>query len=788
MSAEDHKQALPPGFRLGAYHVARVLGVGGFGVTYLCEHTGLAVQVAVKEYLPNEIAVREGTEVHPKSAGDREGFEWGLGRFLDEARTLARFEHPNMVRVRDCFEANHTAYIVMDYEDGEPLDALLQRHGTLTEAQLHRVLLPVVDGLRQVHAAGFLHRDIKPANIFVRRSDESPVLLDFGSARQALGRRSRSVTAIASAGYSPPEQYESDGHQGAWTDIYALSALCYRAITGDAPLEATRRQSQLLRTQTDPLPKLAEVGRKGYSPAFLEAVDQGLRVIEAERPQSLDQWLAVTDGSAAANAPAASRLGERGADSPARESRLARSRRLLTWQARCLAVAGAAAVAFGLTLYILYGPRTPEPDQAPPPASEQLATQPPSVDGADETSTESSGQVASGYRIAAEQPFTVLVEPAHARVQILNIESPYRAGMELAAGPYQVEASAPGHVTKTETVAHGAAPTVHRMALSLLGRPFTVLVEPADARVRILNIRRPYRPGMELAAGSYQVEASAAGYETAVVSTVHGAEPTRHRLALEPIEPTPASPPDSDEAVTQTLDDLREGRGEAHDEAELGTPDDDPAPVARSRPTHFTQGSHRDDVLRLQGTPSDIARYDSLGKEVWRYGRSSVEIDLRTGRVRQWSNSGNLKAALVAGGNTTSAAYFTQGSHRDDVLRLQGTPSDIARYDSLGKEVWRYGRSSVEIDLRTGRVRQWSNSGNLKAALVAGGNTTSAAYFTQGSHRDDVLRLQGTPSDIARYDSLGKEVWRYGRSSVEIDLRTGRVRQWSNSGNLKARL
>ena len=146
-----------------------------------------------------------------------------------------------MVRVRDCFEANNTAYIVMDYEDGEPLDVLLRRRGTLTEAQLNRVLLPVVDELRQVHAAGFLHRDIKPANIFVRRSDESPVLLDFGSARQALGRKSKSVTAIASAGYSPPEQYESDGHQGAWTDIYALSALCYRAITGDVPMEALRR-------------------------------------------------------------------------------------------------------------------------------------------------------------------------------------------------------------------------------------------------------------------------------------------------------------------------------------------------------------------------------------------------------------------------------------------------------------------------------------------------------------------------------------------------------------------
>ena len=233
MTDQDHKQALPPGFRLGSYRVVRVLGVGGFGITYLSEHAGLDVQVAVKEYLPNEIAVRDGAAVLPKSAGDREGFEWGLSRFLDEAKTLARFEHPNVVRVRDCFEANSTAYIVMDYEDGESLDRLLQRLGTLTEAQLMRVVLPVAEGLREVHAAGFLHRDIKPSNIFVRRSDESPVLLDFGSARHALGRKSRSMTAIASAGYSPPEQYESQGSHGAWTDIYALSALCYRAITGE---------------------------------------------------------------------------------------------------------------------------------------------------------------------------------------------------------------------------------------------------------------------------------------------------------------------------------------------------------------------------------------------------------------------------------------------------------------------------------------------------------------------------------------------------------------------------
>ena len=279
MSADDHKQALPPGFTLGSYRIERVLGVGGFGVTYLCEHGGLGVQVAVKEYLPIEVAVRDGAEVHPKSVGDREGFEWGLERFLEEARTLARFRHPNVVRVRDCFEANRTAYIVMDYEDGEPLDALLRRHGTLTEAQLRRIALPLADGLREVHAAGFLHRDVKPANVFVRRSDETPVLLDFGSARQALGHRSRSVTAIASASYSPPEQYESAGERGPWTDVYALSA---PVLSGHHRQRASR------------------------------GADRGLRVVEAERPQTVDEWLVQTAESAVKVAPANKRAAVNG--------------------------------------------------------------------------------------------------------------------------------------------------------------------------------------------------------------------------------------------------------------------------------------------------------------------------------------------------------------------------------------------------------------------------------------------------------------------------------------------
>lgn len=348
MSESQHKQALPPGFLVNGYRVVDVLGVGGFGVTYLARHDKLGHRVAIKEYLPNEFAVRDGTTVHPKSTADASDFEWGLARFLDEAKTLARFEHRNVVRVRDYFEANHTAYIVMDYEDGEPLDSLLMRHGTLTENQLKRVLLPIVDGLREVHAAGFLHRDIKPSNIFVRRDDESPVLLDFGAARQALGRKSKSLTAVASAGYSPPEQYESDGEQSASTDIYALSALCYRAITGEAPPEAPRRLNRLAQGQEDPLETLVELSPPGFSATLLDAVDRGLAVGMASRPTNLDDWLVRLAGNSAKTNDEA-RVGP---TSPPQSTR-----RGWTWGAAC--ATAVLALAAGAWLWIEYNGTEP---------------------------------------------------------------------------------------------------------------------------------------------------------------------------------------------------------------------------------------------------------------------------------------------------------------------------------------------------------------------------------------------------------------------------------------------
>ena len=297
-----NRLALPKGFLLNGYRVSDILGMGGFGITYLVEGSPDGGLAAIKEYLPNEVAVRDGSVVLPKSSEAADDFEWGLARFLDEAKTLARFEHPQVVRVNRYFEANNTAYIVMEYEDGKPLSALLETHGTLAESLLKRVLWPLLDGLREVHAQHFLHRDIKPSNIYIRRRDESPVLLDFGAARQAIGRRSRQVTAFITAGYSPPEQYGSTGEQqGPWTDVYALAALCYRAITGEAPPDSSRRQHELSKHGVDPALALAEQAHHNlaaYSRTLLRAVDWGLRLDERSRPQDIDEWAEAMGGLA----------------------------------------------------------------------------------------------------------------------------------------------------------------------------------------------------------------------------------------------------------------------------------------------------------------------------------------------------------------------------------------------------------------------------------------------------------------------------------------------------------
>ena len=200
-----YRNALPLETSLLEYRLEGVLGAGGFGITYLALDTHLEKQVAIKEYLPTDLAMRalDGSVV-PVATEHEHDYQWGLERFIQEARTLARFSHPHIVRVIRYFEANGTGYMVMDYEKGESLNQLLRHSAPPDEPRLRAILMPLLDGLQAVHEAGFLHRDIKPSNIFLREAG-GPVLLDFGAARAAVGGATRSMTAVLTPGYAPLE-------------------------------------------------------------------------------------------------------------------------------------------------------------------------------------------------------------------------------------------------------------------------------------------------------------------------------------------------------------------------------------------------------------------------------------------------------------------------------------------------------------------------------------------------------------------------------------------------------
>ena len=329
----DTRFALPENAVVdGSYRIVRVVGSGGFGITYEVEDINLGTTVALKEYYPFDFGDRDGTTtVRPKSDRHRKTFEWGRTSFLREARTLARFDHPSIVQVTRVFEANSTAYMVMRLEQGESYEAWLKGLGRPpTQEELDRITNSLLDALEIIHKQDILHRDIAPDNIMVRQ-DGTPVLLDFGAARRAFSEMSQSL-GIFKPGYSPHEQYSSDNRiQGPWSDFYALGGTLYRAVTGRAPQDATSR------IDTDAMPPATRAVSGTYRQSFLEAIDSCLKVRHSERPQSVAQLRSL--------------LHEPKPHSP-REAEHPRETRVVQGTAvsmRSLAIAAAVAVVFGGT-------------------------------------------------------------------------------------------------------------------------------------------------------------------------------------------------------------------------------------------------------------------------------------------------------------------------------------------------------------------------------------------------------------------------------------------------------
>jgi serine/threonine protein kinase len=296
-SATQYPNALPLGSMLMEYRLENVLGVGGFGITYLAHDTLLEKDVAIKEYFPSSSVSRGADKSVTLTGPDMaEEYETGLDRFLKEARTLAGFSHPNIVRVNRYFKSNGTGYMVMDYEDGESLKSWLKRNPQPPLDSIKALLGPLLDGIEKVHDAGFLHRDIKPDNIFVRSAGD-PVLIDFGSARAAAGQ-TRTLTTLVTPGYAPFEQYASGAPQGPWTDIYAMGGVLFYAVTGRNPPDA------IARMKGDALQGLLDAAKVHYEEQFLGAITWAMAVEEKRRPQKVSEWRERIMGPPEALAPA----------------------------------------------------------------------------------------------------------------------------------------------------------------------------------------------------------------------------------------------------------------------------------------------------------------------------------------------------------------------------------------------------------------------------------------------------------------------------------------------------
>jgi formylglycine-generating enzyme required for sulfatase activity/serine/threonine protein kinase len=503
----DHFHALPGGYELRQYTVIEVLGFGGFGITYKARDENLQRTVAIKEYLPSDLAVRtDGSTVSAKSKQDLESFEWGRERFLDEARAVAQFNHPNIIQIYDFFEENGTGYIVMPYIGGQTLSEAIKQQGTLDEQTIRAWLWPVIAGLKVVHAAGYIHRDIKPQNIMMDE-ESSPILLDFGAARAAIGGRTQALTAIMTPGFAPWEQYETQGNQGPWTDIYALGAVMYCCIAGQKPMDVMDR------LRDDVLEPPQNQSSHRYSSGLLGGVAAALALREEDRPQSLDDFVALLDSD---QTQATRLMPPR--PKPASLKVITRQERPVS--RRRLYVLLTLLVGLVATWFWI--------NQIEPPPVEPQANSEPSL------------EPAAPVQSTAEQKPQILPEETEPVAE--PIAEP-ETGIRIATSPdganVYINGSFSGHTPANFRFEPGEDVTVRvetegfqtteqkvrvpdegflelSWNLTKVTPKFslTIQLQPADAAVRILNIEEAYEPGILLEPGRYQMNVTSPGYKS----------------------------------------------------------------------------------------------------------------------------------------------------------------------------------------------------------------------------------------------------------------------------------
>ena len=440
-AAEGRSGALlPVGTQLKGYVIGEKLGQGGFGITYRGFDLTLKIKVAIKEYYPSEMVGRSTNQkaVVLNGRDHEEIFRYGLKTFLKEAQTIAQLRHPHLVRVLNYFELNNTAYLVMDYYEGEDLSRHLKPPKGQPGIKLPwwravKLLLPVLDGLQKVHQAGFMHRDLKPGNLYLTKDDEL-IVLDFGSARQITSNHSHSLL-IFSQGYAPYEQYLEGhlGRQGPWTDVYAIAATLYFMVTGSRLPSAMDRKQAVFLQQPDPL-KPARHFVPDLPPALdvallwalaieaeqrlqsILAFKQHLDAIVDEVEQSLPRPVVVPERSIKPppTCPSTPETAPKQSEPATAFEATAKS----GWPMLMVAITIIGLIVMAVRWWIVDSPRPANlPVAAPPTLNPDHAY------------------------------LTITTTPATAQIRIINIGSPYRDGIELVPGDFDIEVSDPGYQT-----------------------------------------------------------------------------------------------------------------------------------------------------------------------------------------------------------------------------------------------------------------------------------------------------------------------------------------------------
>lgn len=288
-----YSNILEIGYKLGSYEILAKLGEGGFGITYKAQHIHLETIVVIKEYMPTSMAIRDrdSISITVTTQDNVESYNFGLERFLSEAKILASFKHPNIVGINDFFQANNTAYFVMPFVEGITLGEYVENMPTaLKQEEVLNLLIPILEGLKESHSKEILHRDIKPDNIFLTE-DGRPILIDFGAARIDFAKKSESINAVLTPPYAPPEQYGSSATQGPWTDIYALGMVLYKLVTNfksaDIPASIDRATS-IYSGDEDPL---APIENPNFSPEFKQLILKALNIKAKERFSSANEMI-----------------------------------------------------------------------------------------------------------------------------------------------------------------------------------------------------------------------------------------------------------------------------------------------------------------------------------------------------------------------------------------------------------------------------------------------------------------------------------------------------------------